>query len=54
MTNFGSGWLFLVVPVLIYLVLAVIGAWILWSVIRSAVRRALRDHQEWLESRGMR
>lgn len=53
MMGFPFGWLF-VVPILIYIVLLVIGVWIFWSVIRSAVRRALRDHQEWLESRGMR
>lgn len=53
MMNFASGWLF-IVPILIYIVLLAIVVWIFWSVIRSAVRRALRDHQEWLESRGMR
>jgi len=45
---------FFFLPVLIYLVVAVIALWILWAIIRSAVRRALRDHQEWLEARGMR
>ncbi len=53
MMSFPSGWFF-VIPILIYIVLLVIGVWILWSIIRSAVRRALRDHQVWLESRGMR
>lgn len=53
MTSFASGWLF-IIPILIYAVLLVIGVWIFWSIVRSAVRRALRDHQEWLESRGMR
>jgi len=39
---------------MLYVVSAVIGLWILWTIIRSAVRRALRDHQEWLEERGLR
>lgn len=51
MTTFG---MFNVVAILIYLVVLVIGLWIAWAIIRSAVRRALRDHQEWLENRGMR
>ncbi|WP_349898181.1 hypothetical protein [Parafrigoribacterium soli] len=45
---------FFYLPFLIYLLLVVITLWILWAIIRSAVRRALRDHQEWLEGRGMR
>ena len=45
---------FFLLPVLIYIVVAVIGLWITWAIIRSAVRRALRDHQEWLEERGLR
>jgi hypothetical protein len=45
---------FLLFSVAIYVVLAVIVVWILWAIIRSAVRRALRDHQEWLEARGLR
>jgi uncharacterized membrane protein len=44
----------LIIPILVYVVLAVIGLWISWAIIRSAVRRALRDHQEWLEGRGLR
>jgi len=40
--------------ILLYVVSTVIGLWILWAIIRSAVRRALRDHQEWLEGRGLR
>lgn len=45
---------FVVLSILVYTVVIVIGLWIAWAVIRSAVRRALRDHQEWLESRGLR
>lgn len=45
---------FFFLPVLIYLVVVVLALWILWAIIRSAVRKALRDHQEWLEARGMR
>ena len=36
--------------VLYLLVIAVVGL-ALWWIIRTAVRRALRDHQFWLESR---
>jgi uncharacterized membrane protein len=45
---------FVLLSILIYVVTAVIILWILWAIIRSAVRRALRDHQEWLEERGLR
>jgi hypothetical protein len=37
--------------VLIYVLPAAFGFLLLWWVIRTAVRRALRDHQLWLESR---
>jgi hypothetical protein len=43
--------LFGIVWVLVYAGLVVLTVWILWSLVRSAVRRALRDHQLWLESR---
>jgi uncharacterized membrane protein len=45
---------FVLLSILIYVVTAVIILWILWAIIRSAVRRALRDHQEWLEECGLR
>ncbi|WP_349904628.1 hypothetical protein [Parafrigoribacterium humi] len=45
---------FVLLSILIYVVTAVIILWIVWAIIRSAVRRALRDHQEWLEERGLR
>ncbi len=45
---------FFVLSILAYAVAAVIVLWIAWAIIRSAVRRALRDHQEWLEERGLR
>ena len=41
-----------IIPILIYLVVIAIGLLISWAIIRSAVKRALRDHQEWLEARG--
>lgn len=31
-----------------------VGVLVAYTVIRLAVRRALRDHQEWLEERGLR
>jgi hypothetical protein len=57
MTGFGNafagmGILGLVVAVAVYIVIVLVGLLIAWAVIRSAVRRALRDHQEWLEQRG--
>jgi hypothetical protein len=39
------------VGIVIYLALVAVIALALWWVIRTAVRRALRDHQLWLESR---
>jgi hypothetical protein len=40
-----------IIFVILYAGGVVLGVWIVWSLIRSAVRRALRDHQLWLESR---
>ncbi|HMH59310.1 MAG TPA: hypothetical protein VK537_09030 [Galbitalea sp.] len=37
--------------VLLYILPIAFGFLILWWLIRSAVRRALRDHELWLESR---
>jgi hypothetical protein len=36
---------------LLYILPIAFGLLILWWLIRSAVRRALRDHELWLESR---
>ncbi|WP_166790564.1 hypothetical protein [Cryobacterium tagatosivorans] len=36
---------------LIYPAAIALGFWLLYTVIRLAVRRGLRQHQEWLESR---
>ncbi|WP_157157456.1 MULTISPECIES: hypothetical protein [unclassified Diaminobutyricimonas] len=44
----------IVVPVLFWIVGGAIGLLIFYTVVRAAVRRALRDHQEWLEDRGLR
>ena len=41
-----------IIGIIVYLVIFAIGLLILWAIIRSAVKRALRDHQEWLEQRG--
>ena len=41
-----------IIGIIVYLVVVAIGLLILWAIIRSAVKRALRDHQEWLEARG--
>ena len=41
-----------IIGIFVYLVIVAIGLLILWAIIRSAVRRALRDHQNWLEARG--
>jgi hypothetical protein len=41
-----------IIWIVVYAALVVFAVWILWSLVRSAVRRALRDHQYWLESRG--
>jgi hypothetical protein len=40
----------IVAVVLVYALPIAFGLLILWWVIRSAVRRALRDHELWLES----
>ena len=37
--------------VVVYVFVVAILALLLWWLIRSAVRRALRDHQLWLDSR---
>jgi len=36
---------------LIYPVLAALGFWLSYLVIRNAIRSALRQHQEWLDTR---
>ena len=41
-----------IIGIIVYLVIVAIGLLIFWAIIRSAVKRALRDHQEWLEARG--
>jgi len=46
------GFIGIIVVILIYLVVIAISLLIFWAIIRSAVKRALRDHQEWLEARG--
>ncbi|WP_166874773.1 MULTISPECIES: hypothetical protein [unclassified Salinibacterium] len=33
---------------------AALGVLVFYHVVRAAVRRALRQHQEWLEERGLR
>lgn len=48
----GMGVIGLIVGVLVYIIIVGISLLIFWAIIRSAVRRALRDHQQWLESRG--
>jgi hypothetical protein len=42
----------IIIGIIVYLVIVAIGLLIFWAIIRSAVKRALRDHQEWLEARG--
>ncbi len=49
--GFGFGFLGIGLIVLFYAVIVAVILLLLWVVIRSAVRRALRDHQEWLERR---
>lgn len=44
-----SGWHFAIV--LLYVAFLVLIAYLLYTVIRLAVRKALRQHQEWLDSR---
>jgi hypothetical protein len=39
----------LVIAIVIYVGLVALGLWLLWAIIRSAARRALRDHQLWLD-----
>lgn len=43
-----------VVPILFWAVGGALGLLIFYQVTRAAVRHALRDHQEWLEARGLR
>ncbi len=42
----------IIIAILIYAGVIALSLWIGWAIIRSAVRRALRDHQQWLEQRG--
>ena len=42
------------VPVLLWIVGICLGLLVLYLVLRAAVRHALRQHQEWLEERGLR
>jgi Flp pilus assembly protein TadB len=48
----GMGILGLIIGAAVSIVIIAVVLLIWWAVIRSAVRRALRDHQEWLEQRG--
>lgn len=41
-----------IIAIVIYAGVLALSLWICWAIIRSAVRRALRDHQQWLEQRG--
>ena len=43
-----------IVPLLFWLVGIALGVLVFYHVVRAAVRRALRQHQEWLEERGLR
>ncbi len=36
---------------LVYAAFVALAFWLLYIVVRAAVRRALRDHQEWLDRR---
>ncbi len=40
--------------IVIYLALIGLAFWLLYTLIRLAVRRALREHQLWLDARGGR
>jgi hypothetical protein len=48
-SSFSFGYVFVLVIYLAVIALVLYG---LYLVIRAAVRRALRDHQLWLDSRG--
>lgn len=39
---------------LLWAIGAALGLFVLYHVVRAAVRQALRQHQEWLEERGLR
>jgi len=47
-----GGWHLLIIVV--YLAFFVLGAYLLYTVVRLAVRKALRQHQEWLDARPSR
>ncbi|MDJ0377783.1 hypothetical protein [Cryobacterium sp. PH31-L1] len=49
MSNNIAYWGYL--TLLIYPALAALGFWVAYLVIRKAVRSALRQHQEWLDTR---
>ena len=51
MLNNLTAWHF--VLFLVYPALVALGFWLLYTVIRLAVRRGLRQHQEWLETRDL-
>ncbi len=46
------GLISVIIIIVIYAGVLALSLWITWAIIRSAVRRALRDHQQWLEQRG--
>lgn len=48
----GFGIIGIIVAIVLYIIIIVVSLLIFWAIVRSAVRRALRDHQGWLESRG--
>ncbi|MBW4031690.1 MAG: hypothetical protein HIU88_03385 [Acidobacteria bacterium] len=53
MTSLPSfGLIGIIIIIVIYAGILALSLWITWAIIRSAVRRALRDHQQWLEQRG--
>jgi len=49
MLNNLSAWHFIIL--LVYPSAIALGFWLLYTVIRLAVRKALRQHQEWLDAR---
>jgi hypothetical protein len=50
----GFGIVAIVIGLIVYVGIILLMILIFWAIIRSAVRRALRDHQEWLETRQVR
>jgi hypothetical protein len=50
----GFGIVAIIIGVIVYVGILLLMILIFWAIIRSAVRRALRDHQEWLDLRHVR